>query len=58
MCIFCILPSHCLCSELQAEVEELCVTIGAEFFQSPAFGASPFAWDEGELITWSKGLIR
>ena len=58
MCIFCILPSHCLCSELQAEVEEHCVKVDAEFFQSPAFVDSPFAWDEGELITWSKGLTR
>ncbi len=57
MCIFCTLLSHCLCSELQAEVEEL---VGADFFQSRDFGASPFAfsWDERELITWSKGLTR
>ena len=54
--VFCILLSHCLCSELQAEVEEHGVTVGPEFFQSSDFVASHFAWDKRELITWSKVL--
>lgn len=51
--------SHCFCSELQAEVEELGVTVEAEFYRSRDFVASRFAWEEREArITWSKGLTR
>ncbi|KAA6427439.1 MAG: DNA replication licensing factor MCM2 [Trebouxia sp. A1-2] len=47
------------CSELQAEVEELGVTVEAEFYRSRDFVASRFAWEEREArITWSKGLTR
>jgi len=38
-------------------VEELGVTVEAEFYKSRDFIASHFAWEERDaIITWSKGL--